>query len=118
MKKAILGTALCSAAVALAGAANADDGGDFLSGSTNALILGATGLPTPDAAYVTDAENLYLDPAGYSGTAATPQALTTSEGFDFGPSVTQDERALVRRSSTTTKPATWPAMRSACAAIR
>jgi hypothetical protein len=95
MKKAILGTALCSAALALAGAANADHGGDFLAGSTNALILGATGLPTPDAAYITDAENLYLDPAGYSGTAATTQALTTSEGFDFGPSVTRDENALV-----------------------
>jgi hypothetical protein len=52
MKRAILGTALCSAAVTLAGAANADVASDFLSGSTNALILGGTGLPTPDAAYV------------------------------------------------------------------
>ena len=38
MKKAILGTALCGAVVALAGAANADDGADFLSGSTHALF--------------------------------------------------------------------------------
>ena len=50
MKRVILGAALCSAAVALAGAANADGADDFLSGSTNALILGVTGIPTPDAA--------------------------------------------------------------------
>ena len=49
MKKVILGAALCSAAVALAGAANADGASDFLSGSTDALILGSTGIPTPDA---------------------------------------------------------------------
>ena len=64
MKKVILGAALCTAAVALAGAANADGASDFLSGSTNALILGVTGIPTPDAAYISDAENLYLDPHG------------------------------------------------------
>ena len=39
MKKVILGVALCGAAVGLAGAANADNS-DFLSGSTDALILG------------------------------------------------------------------------------
>lgn len=77
MKKVILGAALCSAAVALAGAANADGASDFLSGSTNALILGVTGIPTPDAAYISDAENLYLDPNGYHGIAASTLALTT-----------------------------------------
>src|ERR1700739_3145098 len=84
MKKVILGAALCSAAVALAGAANADGASDFLSGSTSALILGVTGIPTPDAAYISDAENLYLDPNGYHGTAASALALTTPETYDFG----------------------------------
>ena len=95
MKKVILGAALCSAAVALAGAANADGASDFLSGSTNALILGVTGIPTPDAAYISDAESLYLDPSGYHGTAASALALTTPETYDFGPSVTQGENDIV-----------------------
>ena len=95
MKKVILGAALCGAAVALAGAANADGASDFLSGSTNALILGVTGIPTPDAAYISDAENLYLDPNGYHGTAASALALTTPETYDFGPSVTQGENDIV-----------------------
>src|SRR6202012_2232165 len=96
MKKVILGAALCSAAVALAGAANADGSSDPLSGSTNALILGVTGIPTPDAAYISDAENLYLDPNGYDGTATSAQALTTPETYDFGSSVTQGEDDLVK----------------------
>jgi PE-PPE domain len=95
MKKVILGAALCTAAVALAGAANADGASDFLSGSTNALILGVTGIPTPDAAYISDAENLYLDPHGYDGTAASTLALTTPETYDFGSSVTQGENDIV-----------------------
>ena len=95
MKKVILGAALCSAAVAFAGAANADGDSDFLSGSTNALILGATGIPTPDAAYISDAEKLYLDPTGYDGTTATTLALTTPETYDFTTSVPQGENDLV-----------------------
>jgi hypothetical protein len=95
MKKVILGAVLCGAAVALAGAANADGANDFLSGSTNALILGVTGIPTPDAAYISDAEKLYLDPNDYHGSAASALALTTPETFDFGPSVTQGEDAIV-----------------------
>jgi hypothetical protein len=96
MKKVILGAALCSTAVALAGAANADGAdGDFLSGSTNALILGSTGIPTPNAAYITGAENLYLDANGYDGTTATTLALTTPETYDFTTSVTQGEQDLV-----------------------
>jgi hypothetical protein len=95
MKKVILGAALCSAAVALAGAANADGANDFLSGSTDALILGPTGIPTPDAAYISDAEKLYLDPNGYDGTAASTLALTTPETYNLGPSVAQGENDLV-----------------------
>ena len=95
MKKMILAGALCSAAVVLAGAANADGASDFLSGSTNALILGSTGIPTPDAAYIAGAESLYLDPSGYDGTAASTLALTTPESWDFITSVTQGEQDLV-----------------------
>jgi hypothetical protein len=95
MKKAILGAALCGAAVALAGAAHADGANDFLSGSTNALIMGVTGIPTPDAAYISDAEHLYIDPNGYHGSAASALALTTPETYDFGPSVTQGEDDIV-----------------------
>ena len=68
---------------------------NFLSGSTNALILGPTGIPTPDAAYISDVEKLYLDPAGYDGTTATTLALTTPETYDFTTSVPQGETDLV-----------------------
>ena len=95
MKKVILGAALCSAAVALAGPATADGSSDFLSGSTGALVLGSTGIPTPDAGYITGAESLYLDPSGYDGTAASTLALTTPESYDFTSSVTQGEQDLV-----------------------
>jgi PE-PPE domain-containing protein len=95
MKKVILGAALCSATVALAGTANADGADDFLAGSTNALILGSTGLPTPDGSYITGAESLFLGPNGYAGTAESTVALTTPETWDFGSSVTQGEQILV-----------------------
>jgi hypothetical protein len=98
MKKILLGAALCSAAVVSAGAANADD--DFLIGSTHALVLGSTGIPTPDAAYIAGAESLYLDPSGYEGTTATTLALTTPETFDFIPSVTQGEDVLIKAIET------------------
>jgi PE-PPE domain-containing protein len=93
MKKVILGVALCSAAVVLAAAANADNHG-FLSGSTDALILGPTGIPTPDAAYISDAENLYLNPNGYAGTTASTLALTTPETTSVT-SVSQGESILI-----------------------
>jgi hypothetical protein len=95
MKNVILAAALCSAATALAGAANADAGSDFLSGSTNALILGPTGISTPDAAFISQAESLYLDPNGYAGTTASTLALTTPENEWYGPSVTLGEQDLV-----------------------
>ena len=95
MKKVILSVALCSAAVTLTGTANADGASDFLSGSTNALILGSTGIPTPDAAYIAGAEDLYLNPNGYDGAAATTLPLTTPETYDFTSSVTQGEQDLI-----------------------
>jgi hypothetical protein len=95
MKQLIFGVALCGAAVGLAGVANADGANsDFLAGSTNALILGPTGISTPDAAYISDAVRLYLDPNGYDGTTATTLALTTPETNSVS-SVTQGETILV-----------------------
>jgi len=79
----------------LVGSANADASGDFLSGSTHALILGATGIPTPNAAYISDATNLYLNPNGYDGTTASTLALTTPETSDFDTSVPQGENILI-----------------------
>src|ERR1700743_302546 len=61
------------------GSASAGAGSTFLDGSTHALILGPTGIPTPDAGYISAAEKLYLDPAGYDGTTATTLPLTTPE---------------------------------------
>jgi PE-PPE domain len=81
--------------VVLAGAANADGASDFLSGSTDALILGSTGIPAPDAAYIAGAENLYLDSNGYDGTTASTLALTTPETYSLDPSVTQGEQDLI-----------------------
>jgi ferredoxin len=83
-----------SNAGATGGSADAGVTADFLSGSTNALILGPTGIPTPDAAYISDAEKLYLYPNGYDGTSATTLALTTPESNDYTTSVPQGETIL------------------------
>jgi hypothetical protein len=68
---------------------------DFLDGSTNALILGATGDPTPTASYISEATNLYLDLHGYDGTTASTLALTTPETYSFDSSVSQGETDLI-----------------------
>jgi hypothetical protein len=93
VKKVILGAALCIAAAVSAGAANADSS-NFLSGSDDALILGPTGIPTPNAAYISDAVRLYLDPNGYGGTTATTLALTTPETTSLS-SVPEGEKDLI-----------------------
>ncbi len=68
---------------------------DFLDGSTNALILGATGLPTPTAIYISEAESLYLDPNGYGGDTASIVALTTPQTFSFLTSVQEGQKILI-----------------------
>jgi hypothetical protein len=86
---------LCALALGAAPTAHADtvigDAG-FLDNSTLALVMGPTGDPTPDAAYLAAADSLYLDPAGFDGTTL---ALTTPETSDYGPSVTTGEQDLV-----------------------
>lgn len=125
MKKMMFGAALCTAAVAFASPGNADTTGDFwtaagnaidewllgptsaapassesptgdfLSTSTHALVLGSTGIATPNASYISNATSLYLDPNGYEGTAASTQALTTPETYAFLASVQQGENDLI-----------------------
>jgi hypothetical protein len=96
MKQVILGAALCGAGLALAAAANAaDDNYDFLYGSTDALVLGPTGVAVPSTNYITSGLNLYLEPLGYQGTLETTLPLTTINSWDFYESVPQGEKILV-----------------------
>ncbi|WP_292974752.1 PE-PPE domain-containing protein [Mycobacterium sp.] len=71
------------------------DDPDFLEGSTHALILGATGVPTPNAAYISAAMNLYLFPNGYDGDTATTIALTTPQTTDYEASVAEGQQILI-----------------------
>ncbi|MEB3032883.1 PE-PPE domain-containing protein [[Mycobacterium] nativiensis] len=96
MKRLIIGAALCGAALALAAGANAaNQNYDFLYGSTDALVLGPTGISTPSANYINHGMDLYLDPLGYQGTAASTLALTTPNSYNFLTSVPEGEKILV-----------------------
>jgi PE-PPE domain len=88
--------ALLAAAMLYATSAHADGDDDFLSGSTDALVLGPTSIPTPGEGYLSDVDKLYLDPNGFDGTTT---AFTTPETSDFGPSVSQGETDLVNEVS-------------------
>ena len=61
-----------------------------------AFILGPTGTDTPEAAYVSDVVNGYLDPSGYNGGIANATALTTPEQ-DSGVSYTQGEVDVIEK---------------------
>lgn len=96
MKKVILGAALAGAALAFAAAANAADDNryDFLYGSTDALVLGPTNIPTPSANYISNGIDLYLDPLGYQGDVDSSHALTLPNSFNFIDSVPEGEKVL------------------------
>src|SRR5690625_8016004 len=104
MKQVIVGAALCGAAVAFAAAANAANDnsdflyGNFLNGSTDALVLGPTGIPTPSANYISTGLDLYMDPLGYEGTQASTEALTLPNSYDFFESVPGGVKILVDES--------------------
>jgi hypothetical protein len=51
---------------------------DFPLGDGTALIMGGSGFPIPAQRYVDAADELYLQPHGFTG---TPQSLFTPEGF-------------------------------------
>ena len=54
------------------------DTADSALGDGTAFVIGGSGLPTPPPAYVDAADQLYLEPRGFTGTA---EALDTPEGF-------------------------------------
>jgi hypothetical protein len=54
------------------------DTADSALGDGTAFVMGGSGLPTPPPAYVDAADQLYLEPRGFTG---TPQALDTPEGL-------------------------------------
>ncbi|WP_046295600.1 PE-PPE domain-containing protein [Mycolicibacter arupensis] len=97
MKQLIFGAALCGAALAFAGAANAanDRQYDFLYGSTDALVLGPTGISTPGAGYISNGLDLYLGPLGYEGNSASTLPLTLPNSWDFFQSVPLGQTILV-----------------------
>jgi hypothetical protein len=96
MKKVLLGAALCGAALALSATANAaNDNYDFLYGSTDALVLGPTGIATPSANYISHGIDLFLEPLGYGGTVASSEALTMPNSYDFLESVPGGEKILI-----------------------
>src|ERR1700730_11226299 len=66
----------------------------FLSGSTDALVMGPTGFPDPAdyPGFLSTVDQLYLDPLGFEGQST---ALMTPETFDFGPSVAEGEQDLI-----------------------
>jgi hypothetical protein len=72
------------------------DTSSFLDGSTQALILGPTGIPNPDLlpGYIPTVDRLYLEPLGFpSDGTITP--LVTPETPDFGPSIAAGEQNLI-----------------------
>jgi hypothetical protein len=54
------------------------DTADSPLGDGTAFIIGGSGLPMPPPSYVNAADQLYLEPRGFTG---TPQALDTPEAF-------------------------------------
>ena len=81
--------ALFGAAMYYSFPAHADDLLDpgFLGVSTQTLVVGPTGEGEPNAAYIADAESLYIN----SGNVTD---VNYAAGDNFGPSVTQGENAL------------------------
>lgn len=74
------------------------DTSGFLDGSTQALILGPTGIPDPAVwylpGYIPTVDRLYLEPLGFpSDGTITP--LITPETPDFGPSISKGVTDLV-----------------------
>jgi hypothetical protein len=66
----------------------------FLSGSTDALVMGPTGFSDPAdyPGFLSTVDQLYLDPLGFAGQST---ALTTPETYDYGTSVPEGEQDLI-----------------------
>lgn len=79
-----------------AGAAHADslDDSGLLSGSDLAIIVGPTGIASPNATYIADAEALYLEPNGFSPTGIAVDLPFYPASANFGPSVAAGQNEL------------------------
>lgn len=88
---AALATGLSALAIPVA---HADTGDEMLLGTSQAVVLGPTFIPTPPAGYVDTVDKLYLENLGFPDTG-TLTTLTTPETLDFGPSVAQGTTDLV-----------------------
>jgi PE-PPE domain len=88
--------ALAALAVAMAPLASADPNDAFLSGSTDALIVGPTGIGDPGAGYISATLNDYLDPAGFGGNASDVQDVIYPASDNFGPSIATGEADLTQ----------------------
>jgi hypothetical protein len=96
VRKTILSTmfgVIATFGAAVAHADSLDDPG-VLSGSDLAIIVGPTGIGQPNAAFIADAERLYLEPNGFSphGFAADLPFYDASD--NFGPSVAMGQNDL------------------------
>ncbi|WP_424383776.1 hypothetical protein [Mycobacterium sp.] len=96
MRKTILILLFGLIAVFGAGVAHADslDGAGLLSGSDLAVIVGPTGIASPNATYIADAEALYLEPNGFSPAGIAVDLPFYPASDDFGPSVLAGQYAL------------------------
>jgi hypothetical protein len=95
VNKTIPGIVFTVIALFGAAAAHADSVDDpgLLSGSELALLVGPTGIAYPNAAYIADAEQLYLEPNGFSPDGIA-LGLPYSASANFGPSVAEGQLNL------------------------
>lgn len=96
VRKTVLITLFGGIALFGAGAAHADSVDDpgVLSGSDLAIIVGPTGIGYPNATYIADAENLYLEPNGFSPNGFAEDLALYSASDNFGPSVAAGQNDL------------------------
>jgi len=76
--------------------AHADNGSEFLDGSTHAIVMSPTFIPDPTffPGYIPGVVTEYLEPLGFSDTG-TVAPLITEESPDFGPSIASGINTLV-----------------------
>ena len=96
VRKTTLITLFGVIAVFGAGVAHADslDDPGALSGSELALMVGPTGIDYPNATYIADAENLYLEPNGFSPNGIAVDLPFYPASDNFGLSVAVGENDL------------------------
>lgn len=94
-KGLLVATALGIAPLAM-DVARADSGEDLLYGSSQAMVLGPTGIPDPAtfSGYLPTIDQLYLEPLGFSADGDLT-TLVTPESLDFGPSIADGELDLI-----------------------